>query len=43
MDIEKMSNIDISVDNVKSITNKCNNLKSVNEEIKEQETCINVW
>ena len=37
MDIEKMSNIDISVDNIKSITNKCNNLKSVNEEIKEQE------
>ena len=37
MDIEKMSNIDISVDNIKSITQKCNNLKSVNEEIKEQE------
>ncbi len=32
-----MSNIDISVDNIKSITKKCNNLKSVNEEIKEQE------
>jgi len=37
MDIEKMSNIDISQDSVKSISDKCNHLKSINNQIKERE------
>ena len=37
MDIEKMSNIDISQDNVKSISEKCNQLKDLQKQIEEQE------
>jgi len=37
MDIEKMSNIDINQDSVKSISDKCNHLKNLNEQIKDQE------
>ena len=37
MDIEKMSNIDISQDNVKSISEKCNQLKDLHKQIEEQE------
>ena len=37
MDIEKMSNIDISQDSVKSISDKCNQLKDLRSQIEEQE------
>src|SRR5210317_2514762 len=37
LDIEKMSNIDISQDSVKSITDKCNHLKDLNKQIEDQE------
>ena len=37
MDIEKMSNIDISQDNVKSISEKCNQLKDLQKQIEDQE------
>jgi predicted ribosome quality control (RQC) complex YloA/Tae2 family protein len=37
MDIEKMSNIDISQDSVKSISEKCNQLKDLHKQIEEQE------
>ena len=35
MDIEKMSKLDISQDSVKSISDKCNNLKDLNLQIKQ--------
>ena len=37
MDIEKMSNIDISQDSVKSISDKCNHLKDLNKQIEQEE------
>ena len=37
MDIEKMSNIDINQDSVKSISDKCNNLKDLKRQVEEQE------
>ena len=37
MDIEKMSNIDISQDSVKSISEKCNQLKDLQKQIEDQE------
>ena len=37
MDIEKMSNIDISQDSVKSISEKCNQLKDLQKQIDDQE------
>jgi hypothetical protein len=37
MDIEKMSNIDISQDSVKSISEKCNELKDLQRQVDEQE------
>ena len=37
MDIEKMSNIDISQDSVKSISEKCNELKDLQKQVEEQE------
>ena len=37
MDIEKMSNIDINQDSVKSISDKCNNLKDLKQQVEEQE------
>ena len=37
MDIEKMSNIDISQDSVKSISDKCNQLKEIHVSIKDAE------
>jgi hypothetical protein len=37
MDIEKMSNIDINQDSVKSISDKCNNLKDLKKQVEEQE------
>ena len=37
MDIEKMSNIDISQDSVKSISEKCNELKDLQRQVEEQE------
>jgi|TARA_R100000654_G_scaffold6074_2_gene16226 hypothetical protein len=37
MDIEKMSNIDISQDSVKSISEKCNHLKDLNRQIEQEE------
>lgn len=36
-DIEKMSNIDISQDSVKSITDKCNHLKDLHKQIENKE------
>ena len=38
MDIEKMSNIDISQDCVKSISNKCNQLKDLQNQIENVES-----
>ena len=37
MDIEKMSNIDINQDSVKSISDKCNHLKDLKKQVEEQE------
>ena len=37
MDIEKMSSIDINQDSVKSISEKCNNLKEIHVQIKDVE------
>ena len=37
MDIEKMSNIDISQDSVKSISDKCNQLKDLQTQIETEE------
>jgi len=37
MDIEKMSNIDINQDSVKSISDKCNQLKNLKSQVEEQE------
>ena len=37
MDIEKMSNIDISQDSVKSISEKCNQLKDLQKQIEDHE------
>lgn len=37
MDIEKMSNIDIDQGSVKSISDKCNDLKNLQKQIEEQE------
>jgi hypothetical protein len=37
MDIEKMSNIDISQDSVKSISEKCNQLKDLQKQIDDEE------
>ena len=37
MDIEKMSSIDISQDNVKSITDKCHQLQELQKQYKEKE------
>ena len=37
IDIEKMSNIDLSQDSVKSISDKCNELKSLRKEIEDEE------
>tara|TARA_R110000782_G_scaffold36846_3_gene87141 strand:+ start:469 stop:1017 length:549 start_codon:yes stop_codon:yes gene_type:complete len=40
IDIEKMSNIDISQDSVKSITDKCNNLNTLRKTIEDEEEKI---
>ena len=37
IDIEKMSNIDLSQDSVKSISDKCNELKSLRKQIEDEE------
>ena len=37
IDIEKMSNIDLSQDSVKSISDKCNELKSLRKNIEDEE------
>jgi len=37
MDIEKMSNIDIDQDSVKSISEKCNHLNQLKKQIEEEE------
>ena len=37
MDIEKMSSIDISQDNVKSITDKCHQLQELQQQYKDIE------
>ena len=37
MDIEKMSSIDISQDNVKSITDKCHQLQELQKQYKDIE------
>ena len=37
MDIEKMSNIDINQDSVKSISDKCNQLKNLKSQVEEEE------
>jgi hypothetical protein len=37
MDIEKMSNIDISQDSVKSISARCNELNNLNKKIEQEE------
>jgi len=42
MDIEKMSTIDINQDSVKSITEKCNNLKEIHVKIKDAEEKLSV-
>jgi hypothetical protein len=40
IDIEKMSNLDVSQDNVKSITDKCNNLNTLRKTIEDEEKKI---
>jgi len=40
IDIEKMSNIDVNQDSVKSITDKCNDLKSLRKQIEDEEEKI---
>ena len=42
MDIEKMSSIDISQDNVKSISDKCNTLKNLKKTIEEEDEKISL-
>ena len=37
IDIEKMSNIDLSQDSVKSISDKCNELKNLRKQIEDEE------
>ena len=37
MDIEKMSSIDISQENIKSITDKCHQLQQLQKQYKEKE------
>ena len=40
MDIEKMSNIDISQDSVKSISDKCNSLYTLKKQIEKEEESL---
>ena len=42
MDIEKMSSIDIDQDNVKSISDKCNQLNELQSQLKEKEESISL-
>jgi hypothetical protein len=42
MDIEKMSNIDIDKDSVKSITEKCHQLQLVRSQIEQEEEKISL-
>ena len=43
IDIEKMSNIDLSQDSVKSISDKCNELKSLRKEIEDEEKIVKLF
>ena len=42
MDIEKMSSIDIDKDNIKSISDKCNQLNELQQQLKEKEESLSI-
>ena len=42
MDIEKMSSIDIDKDNIKSISDKCNQLNELQQQLKEKEESLSL-
>ena len=42
LDIEKMSNIDLSQDSVKSISDKCNHLNKLKKEIEKEEESLSI-